>query len=424
MVSSTINILDDSIALYRHLLMEHFKHVRKGLIQSHLSTEAVISNKSGLKESDLIKIKEDISSDLKGEVDISLINSRGVIYMTTYPAEIGIDLSEIPDAQATMMDVKQSGRIRVDLPIFEPAGKVFRAYSISYIKDRGEYLQLGYKLSDFAGFNRILQSSAINSLLVDKIDLYLVHKESAGKNFIASFTDFSPQFPDEVQKSILKALNTNSIIDREVNIDNKFLKEFYKVIAKGDSNYIWYEGIEHHLIYRLRLDLTAQKNFVNISRIISILIFAALLSFIVYGFVRFRFSFLMPLANTVESIKMSKKIGDEEATGCCSELSLIAESYNYHLDTIKNDTEELNLINEELKRKNNELEKAVGEIKKLTGMLPICSSCKNIRNDEGYWQRVDDYISEHSEAEFTHSICPDCAKKLYLEYYDILEKRK
>ncbi len=57
-------------------------------------------------------------------------------------------------------------------------------------------------------------------------------------------------------------------------------------------------------------------------------------------------------------------------------------------------------------------------------MLPICSSCKNIRNDEGYWQRVDDYISEHSEAEFTHSICPDCAKKLYLEYYDILEKRK
>ncbi len=53
------------------------------------------------------------------------------------------------------------------------------------------------------------------------------------------------------------------------------------------------------------------------------------------------------------------------------------------------------------------------EIKILKGFLPICASCKNIRNDQGYWEKIEQYISNHSEAEFTHTLCPDCIKKLY-----------
>jgi hypothetical protein len=53
------------------------------------------------------------------------------------------------------------------------------------------------------------------------------------------------------------------------------------------------------------------------------------------------------------------------------------------------------------------------EIKMLKGFLPICASCKNIRNDRGYWEKIEQYISSHSEAEFTHTLCPDCVKKLY-----------
>ncbi len=65
-----------------------------------------------------------------------------------------------------------------------------------------------------------------------------------------------------------------------------------------------------------------------------------------------------------------------------------------------------------------ELKMALDHIKQLQGMLPICSACKNIRDDRGYWNRIESYISKHSEVEFTHSICPDCAKKLYPELYD------
>lgn len=58
---------------------------------------------------------------------------------------------------------------------------------------------------------------------------------------------------------------------------------------------------------------------------------------------------------------------------------------------------------------------AMRQIKTLSGMLPICSGCKNIRNDKGYYQQIEHYISEHSDAEFTHGMCPVCIKEFYPE---------
>ena len=63
-----------------------------------------------------------------------------------------------------------------------------------------------------------------------------------------------------------------------------------------------------------------------------------------------------------------------------------------------------------------ELQQALSEVKTLSGMLPICASCKKIRNDKGYWEQIESYIGDRSEAEFSHGICPDCIKKLYPEY--------
>ena len=62
------------------------------------------------------------------------------------------------------------------------------------------------------------------------------------------------------------------------------------------------------------------------------------------------------------------------------------------------------------------LHKALEKVKTLSGFLPICASCKKIRDDKGYWNQIEAYISEHSEAEFSHGICPECCKKLYPEF--------
>jgi PAS domain S-box-containing protein len=72
-----------------------------------------------------------------------------------------------------------------------------------------------------------------------------------------------------------------------------------------------------------------------------------------------------------------------------------------------------------------ELQKALSEVKKLSGFIPICSSCKKIRDDEGYWSEIERYIGEHTDTQFSHGICPDCMRKLYPEYADeVLERQK
>ncbi|MBN2233150.1 MAG: sensor with HAMP domain protein, partial [Deltaproteobacteria bacterium] len=62
-----------------------------------------------------------------------------------------------------------------------------------------------------------------------------------------------------------------------------------------------------------------------------------------------------------------------------------------------------------------ELRKSLAQVKQLSGLLPVCSCCKIIRDDQGYWTRIEEYIPAHSEAEFSHGICPECIARLYPE---------
>ncbi|MEJ5365777.1 MAG: response regulator [Desulfosoma sp.] len=72
----------------------------------------------------------------------------------------------------------------------------------------------------------------------------------------------------------------------------------------------------------------------------------------------------------------------------------------------------------ELERANKKLQEALETIKTLQGILPICAGCKKIRDESGEWQSLERYIGDRSEAKFSHGLCPDCAKKLYPQYFD------
>lgn len=71
-----------------------------------------------------------------------------------------------------------------------------------------------------------------------------------------------------------------------------------------------------------------------------------------------------------------------------------------------------------LAAKVDELRQALEQIKTLRGIVPICSSCKKIRDDQGYWSQVEIYVHHHTEAEFSHAVCPDCMRTLYPEFND------
>ena len=83
---------------------------------------------------------------------------------------------------------------------------------------------------------------------------------------------------------------------------------------------------------------------------------------------------------------------------------------------------ERNRIERRLENTVNELEEALNKINTLSGLLPICSHCKSIRDDGGYWNRLETYIASHSNAEFSHSLCPNCLKQYYPDMYKRMTK--
>lgn len=101
-------------------------------------------------------------------------------------------------------------------------------------------------------------------------------------------------------------------------------------------------------------------------------------------------------------------------------VSKIRRRLQVQNEEIQKAHEEIKIEIEERKRaqieKDNliiELRDALNKVKTLSGLLPICASCKKIRDDKGYWNQIESYIHDHSEAQFTHGICPECMKNLY-----------
>jgi len=83
----------------------------------------------------------------------------------------------------------------------------------------------------------------------------------------------------------------------------------------------------------------------------------------------------------------------------------------------------INNLNNERKKLIDELSDSLARIKRLDGLLPICASCKKIRNDQGYWEQLEHYLVEHSDADFSHTLCDECAVKLYPDLYKDKEKK-
>ncbi|MBN2430903.1 MAG: GAF domain-containing protein [Acidobacteria bacterium] len=116
---------------------------------------------------------------------------------------------------------------------------------------------------------------------------------------------------------------------------------------------------------------------------------------------------------TVGVIGLANKAGDftdadAEIATVFGELAAIALQNSRHIELLNEKTESL--------------EKALADIKTLRGLVPICAQCKKIRDDAGFWNRLESYLSAHTEARLSHGLCPDCLRTLYPEYADrILE---
>lgn len=100
------------------------------------------------------------------------------------------------------------------------------------------------------------------------------------------------------------------------------------------------------------------------------------------------------------------------------DIRKIAEALEDMLTAMEENRKQIEDYNRDLKKTVQDLEQSLAEVKTLSGLLPICSYCKKIRDDGGYWNKLEEYFSSRADTTFSHSICPDCLKRYYPEYDD------
>lgn len=267
---------------------------------------------------------------------------------------------------------------------------------------------------------------------------------------------------DPFEHDFIEKLNTSQDIDELSEVKTINGKPFLIVLKRGEimektclrchsspeeapadlvSQYGPERSFQRNLgevISAISIRIPLDEAYKNINRFIFILsVFSGIILLIIFLLTVYfsRIWVFSPLdfirSKFAEVIENHEKLGDEVELPNTLELSELTRAFNRMSFNLRNErdelesrvserTETLNDLNIQLsnevknhKKTIDELEFTLKEVKILSGLLPICSYCKNIRDDKGYWQKVEGYIGEHSDAQFSHSICPDCLKKYY-----------
>jgi len=114
---------------------------------------------------------------------------------------------------------------------------------------------------------------------------------------------------------------------------------------------------------------------------------------------------LSSLEDDSEAIRLVKEGAQDYLYKADISPGILLRSLRYAIERKDAELERERLISE--------LSEALKQVRTLSGLLPICSNCRRIRNDKGYWERLEEYIQEHTDADFSHGICPECREKLY-----------
>jgi hypothetical protein len=401
---STI-LLDKSISLHRQQLEQEFESVSVAVLQAHRKAAAELQKDKRLDLVLITELKESIEVEFGFSVEINLIDEEGKIFRSTFPSEVGVDLSQFPDACESLIDVRLHGCVRLDLPIFEPSSRFFRAYTLSHIKKLGCFLQLAVKLTEYNKFFAILQEIKESSATIVAIDLFVVEQNHQGKSYIASFTQSGEKISESEKKIVLDVVKkTGMTIGFPQNKGD--VRDYYRVVNSVLHSPGWYHNLEYNLVYRFRLDMSAWHHFVWSSILLAGVFILLTCGGMVAGWGYLQRRLTVPLMKVVANIQDSVLIPDADIDESVKELAIISHTYNQHILKITQSAEEFY-------EKNIQLQASLDEIRTLSGLLPMCANCHKIRDDQGYWTRVEHYMSEHLDVDFTHGICPDCVKELY-----------
>ena len=250
----------------------------------------------------------------------------------------------------------------------------------------------------------------------------------------------SERLTDDISKAILNEMRRNyestvAIFSKIVeNRERKDLNEKEKALSREYENRLYSQILlkshalsetTHRLLESSRRKSGSTLKLANI--LLFIFVVALMISILTNSILLNRI-----LRNRLGTIRKGTKIiGDgnleyridlrskDEFEDLANEFNAMSDKLKKSFVSIENLEKEITerkLAEEKREKLIHEIQDALAQIKKLSGLIPICASCKKIRDDNGYWNQIESYIRDHSEAEFSHGICPECMKKLYGDF--------
>jgi len=392
------NIADKLFQITKYYLQIEQKRAAsftKKLRQKHLELANILKYNTLLDvDSFLNYAKEDVESIFGSKVNIAVINSNLIIKNSTFEMEKGLDLKNFEDAVKVakkLRDTKDFSYVDITFPVYTPASNTFKIYTFSYIPEIDYFLQIGIDLDYF------------------NVDHYLTNYDNdirfsllyfGGGDHIDTF-DIS----DGKQVILDKKLEDFLISGKIKFVADSFIyKNIYHKILKFDYS----DKISGNIILKLSI---AKKSIYKV--ILVLLLFEILIFILLFFSIRdtskfYKNHFFRPFREILTTIRRGELI-EQNHPYKVKELYILSRNYNKILT--------------ELLSKQNELEKAINEIRTLRELLPICTSCKKIRTENNSWETIETYLSKSHNLDFTHSLCPECIRKLYPEIADkILNK--
>jgi len=216
------------------------------------------------------------------------------------------------------------------------------------------------------------------------------------------------------------------LIFQKLHADHQFIGEqFARIIQPGISQdmlkklgfqvVVRSQDMAHSAFGSSDASTKAVMHAQRVNRDLNLVLLSAMLFLVLLGFYFFVFPAITSLRKLSKGSELVGKGNFSHHIDVPSrdEVGELVVSFNLMSDNLKKTTAEREKLI-------SELQEALSEIKTLSGLIPICSHCKKIRDNKGHWQQLEQYIHEHSDAHFSHGICKECAKKHYPDF-DIYE---
>ena len=217
-------------------------------------------------------------------------------------------------------------------------------------------------------------------------------------------SNLSSYFADDDIWSInIEDMAGNEIVNlQKEDIDDKYKIKKVFFITRDDKKLAKAE-----IIYSSKIIDISISNTINVFILFTIVLLVVILLGI-YLILKFTFA---PMGNILKSLGIIKSGNFDHKIDFKSndEFQKLTDSINEMTSNLK----EITASKKELEKVIKEKEKAEDDIEKLSKLLPVCSNCKKIRDDKGHWQQVDEFLSSQTSTEVTHTICQECAEKLY-----------